>query len=50
MVEGVVQNMVTPIELIQAVIGGMQTRGYGRIVNMASVSGIMGNRGAWHHR
>ena len=36
--EGVTQNMVTPIELIQAVIGGMQKNGFGRIVNITSLS------------
>lgn len=36
--EGVIQNMVTPIELIQAVIDGMATRGFGRIVNITSLS------------
>jgi len=36
--EGVTRNMVTPIELIQAVIGGMAERGFGRIVNITSTS------------
>jgi 3-oxoacyl-[acyl-carrier protein] reductase len=36
--DGVVQNMITPIELIQAVIGGMAERGFGRIVNITSLS------------
>jgi 3-oxoacyl-[acyl-carrier protein] reductase len=36
--EGVTNNMVTPIELIQAVIGGMAERGFGRIVNITSLS------------
>lgn len=35
---GVVQNMVTPIELAQAVIPGMAERGFGRIVNITSLS------------
>jgi 3-oxoacyl-[acyl-carrier protein] reductase len=35
---GVVQNMVTPIELIQAVIDGMAERQFGRIVNITSFS------------
>jgi len=35
---GVVQNMVTPIELIQLVIDGMAERGFGRIVNITSLS------------
>ena len=38
MLEGVTQNMVTPIELIQAVIDGMAERGFGRIVNITSLS------------
>lgn len=37
-VAGVVQNMVTPIELITAVIDGMAARGFGRIVNITSSS------------
>jgi len=35
---GVVQNMVTPIELIQRVIDGMIERQFGRIVNITSSS------------
>lgn len=35
---GVTQNMVTPIELVQAVIDGMAERGFGRIVNITSLS------------
>jgi 3-oxoacyl-[acyl-carrier protein] reductase len=38
MVDGVVQNMVTPIELIQKVVDGMAARGFGRIVNITSLS------------
>lgn len=38
---GVAQNMVTPIELIQAVIDGMAERGFGRIVNVTSLSVLM---------
>lgn len=41
MLEGVTQNMVTPIELIQAVIDGMVARGFGRIVNITSLSVYM---------
>ena len=41
MVEGVIQNMVTPIELIQAVVGSMQERKFGRIVNITSMSVVM---------
>ena len=36
--EGVTQNMVTPIELIQRTIDGMAERGFGRIVNITSLS------------
>jgi 3-oxoacyl-[acyl-carrier protein] reductase len=35
---GVEQNMITPIELIRAVIDGMAERGFGRIVNITSLS------------
>ena len=38
MLDGVVQNMVTPIELIQAVMDGMAERGFGRIVNITSLA------------
>ncbi len=41
MVEGVVQNMITPIELIQNVAPGMAERGFGRIVNITSLSVLM---------
>jgi 3-oxoacyl-[acyl-carrier protein] reductase len=36
--DGVVQNMITPIELTKAVIDGMAERGFGRIVNVTSLS------------
>ena len=36
--QGVTNNMVTPIELIKAVIDGMAARGFGRIVNITSLS------------
>lgn len=36
--EGVTQNMVTPIELIQRSLDGMAERGFGRIVNITSLS------------
>lgn len=39
--EGVRQNMVTPIALIQAVVDGMCERGFGRIVNITSSSVYM---------
>ncbi|MGC1522951.1 MAG: SDR family oxidoreductase [Steroidobacteraceae bacterium] len=38
MLTGVTMNMVTPIELIQKVIGSMAARGFGRIVNITSIS------------
>jgi len=38
MLTGVTMNMVTPIELIQRVIDGMAARGFGRIVNITSLS------------
>jgi 3-oxoacyl-[acyl-carrier protein] reductase len=36
--QGVTNTMVTPIELIKAVIDGMAARGFGRIVNITSLS------------
>ena len=36
--EGVTQNMVSPIELIQKTVDGMCERGYGRIINITSLS------------
>ena len=41
MLDGVVQNMVTPLELIQAVVDGMASRKFGRIVNITSLSVYM---------
>jgi 3-oxoacyl-[acyl-carrier protein] reductase len=38
---GVVGNMITPIELIKAVIDGMAERKFGRIVNITSLSVYM---------
>jgi 3-oxoacyl-[acyl-carrier protein] reductase len=38
LLEGVTQNMVTPIELIQRVVDGMIARKFGRIVNITSAS------------
>ncbi len=38
LLDGVTMNMVTPIELIQKVIQSMAARGFGRIVNITSVS------------
>jgi 3-oxoacyl-[acyl-carrier protein] reductase len=38
MLTGVTMNMVSPIELIQKVIGPMASRGFGRIVNITSIS------------
>lgn len=41
MIEGVVQNMITPVELIQKVAPGMAESGFGRIVNITSLSVLM---------
>jgi 3-oxoacyl-[acyl-carrier protein] reductase len=38
MLTGVTMNMVTPIELIQKVIDSMAARGFGRIVNITSIT------------
>jgi len=38
LVDGVTMNMITPIELINAVIDDMIERGFGRIVNITSIS------------
>ncbi len=38
MVNGVIMNMITPIELVQAVIGPMVERKFGRIINITSAS------------
>lgn len=38
MLAGITMNMVTPIELIQRVIDSMAARGFGRIVNITSIS------------
>ncbi|MES0882609.1 SDR family oxidoreductase [Roseibium sp. SCP14] len=38
LLEGAIQNFVTPIEFIQAVVPGMKARGFGRIVNITSLS------------
>ncbi|WP_306119350.1 MULTISPECIES: SDR family oxidoreductase [unclassified Roseitalea] len=38
LLEGVTQNMVTPIEMIQRTVDGMAERGFGRIVNITSLS------------
>ncbi len=38
MIEGVIQNLITPVELIQKVADGMAERGFGRIVNITSLS------------
>jgi 3-oxoacyl-[acyl-carrier protein] reductase len=38
MLAGVTMNMLTPIELIQKVIDAMSERGFGRIVNITSIS------------
>lgn len=38
LLEGVVQNMATPLELVQRVIDGMIERKFGRIINITSAS------------
>lgn len=38
LIDGVTMNMITPIELINAVIDGMVEQGFGRIVNITSIS------------
>lgn len=38
LLEGVVQNMATPLELVQRVVDGMMARRFGRIVNITSMS------------
>ncbi|RYE32489.1 MAG: SDR family oxidoreductase [Hyphomicrobiales bacterium] len=38
LLEGVVQNMATPLELVQRVIDGMVERKFGRIINITSAS------------
>ena len=38
LLEGVIQNMATPLELVQRVIDGMIARRFGRIVNITSMS------------
>ena len=38
LLSGVTMNMVTPIELIQRVIDSMTNRGFGRIINITSIS------------
>lgn len=38
MIEGVVQNMITPIELIKAVSPSMKEKNFGRVINITSLS------------
>ena len=38
-------NLVAPFMLMRAVMPGMMKRRYGRIINMASIVGVMGNPG-----
>ena len=38
MIDGVIMNMVTPIEMINRVIDSMADQGFGRIVNITSIS------------
>ena len=39
--QGVVMNMATPVEMIGRVVDGMSARGFGRIVNITSISVMM---------
>ena len=41
LLEGVAQNMATPLELVQRVVDGMIERRFGRIVNVASLAGLI---------
>ncbi len=38
LLQGVTMNMAAPIELIRALVDGMASRGFGRIVNITSIS------------
>lgn len=38
MIDGIIQNMITPIELVQKTMDGMADRGFGRVVNITSLS------------
>lgn len=38
MIDGVIQNMISPIEMIQRVADGMAERGFGRIINITSIT------------
>lgn len=40
-IDGVTNNMIAPLELVQAVMEGMAERGFGRIVNITSLSVYM---------
>ena len=42
-------NVMGTVYYTQAVLGGMVSRGYGRIVNVASVAGVYGNRKMVHY-
>ncbi|MBQ9783726.1 MAG: SDR family oxidoreductase [Clostridia bacterium] len=42
-------NVMGTVYYTQAVLGGMVARGYGRIVNVASVAGVYGNRKMVHY-
>ena len=42
---GIAANMATPIALVQRVIDGMTSRGWGRIVNIGSINGQAGQFG-----
>lgn len=38
-------NLSAPMTLMQALLPGMATRGYGRVINIASIHGLVGNPG-----
>ena len=42
-------NVMGTVYYTQAVLGGMLDRGYGRIINVASVAGVYGNRKMVHY-
>ena len=42
-------NVMGTVYYTQAVLGGMLERGYGRIINVASVAGVYGNRKMVHY-
>ena len=39
--DGLIKNMIVPIEMIQRAVTGMRRKGFGRIVNITSVAALM---------